>query len=102
MQTLSECINDALGNGYVENFKVIGRGLATEDEKSIYKPEDIAIANFYRFEGASDPQDNSILYLVETNDRKKGTLIDAYGSYADAKFSDFIRQVGDIQKKSKT
>ncbi len=99
MKTLSESVNESLEKGYTENFKVITEGLCTQDEKSIYTPQDIAITNFYRFEGYSDPQDNSILYLIETNDGRKGTLIDAYGAEADATISNFIREVEDIQKK---
>jgi hypothetical protein len=45
--------------------------------------------------------DNAILYLIETNDNVKGTLIDSYGAYADAKLSKFVREVEDIQKKIK-
>jgi hypothetical protein len=100
MTTLSECVTNALESGYVENFKIGINGLLAADGKSIYQPQDIAIANFYRFEGYTNPDDNSILYLVETNDGRKGTLIDAYGVYADAEFSDFIRQVDDIRKKT--
>jgi hypothetical protein len=99
MITLSERINLAIKHGYSENFKMVGRGLSSGDEKTIYTPEDITISNFYRFEGYSDPMDNSILYIIETNDGKKGTLVDAYGAYADAKVSNFIREVEDIQKK---
>jgi hypothetical protein len=99
MKTLSESVNESLEKGYTENFKVIEKGLSSEDEKSIYIPQDIAITNFYRFEGYSDPQDNSILYLIETNDGRKGTLIDAYGAEADSKISNFIRDVEDIHKK---
>ena len=102
MQTLADCLNKAVIDGYSENFKVATKGLTTEDEKSIYHPGDITITNFYRFEGYSDPQDNAILYLIETNDGKKGTLMDAYGVYAEAKVSNFIRQVEDIQKKPKS
>lgn len=98
MTTLSECMVNAVESGYAENFKVGGLGLITANGKSIYQPQDIAIANFYRFEGYTNPDDNSILYLVETNDGKKGMLIDAYGVYADADFSNFIRQVDDIRK----
>jgi hypothetical protein len=101
MKTLSEGVNESIEKGYTENFKVITKGLATQDEKSIYAPENITIPNFYRFEGYSDPQDNSILYLIETNDGKKGTLIDVYGAEADVKISNFIREVEDIQKKNK-
>jgi hypothetical protein len=101
MKTLSESINESLKKGYTENFKVLRRGLCTADEKSVYTPQDITITNFYRFEGYSDPQDNSILYLIETIDGTKGTLVDAYGVDADATISNFIRDVEDIHKKNK-
>jgi len=99
MKTLSENVNESLEKGYTENFKVITKGLCTEDEKSIYIPQDVAITDFYRFEGYSDPQDNSILYLIETKDGRKGTLIDAYGAEADGRITNFIRDVEDIHKK---
>lgn len=101
MKTLSESVNESIAKGYTENFKVITKGLSTQNEESIYAPQEVAIPNFYRFEGYSDPQDNSILYLIETNDGKKGTLIDVYGAEADVKISNFIREVEDIQKKNK-
>ena len=101
MSTLLERVNSAVQDGYVENFQVEKNGLtvAGKDEPKHYKAEDVKIKNFYRFEGASDPNDNSILYLIETNDGRKGTLIDAYGMYADTKVSDYIKMVEDIQKK---
>ncbi len=99
MATLSECLKIALDRGYSENFRVIANGLTSEDEKSVYAPEDIRITNFYRFEGNSNTDDNSILYLIETGDRKKGVLIDAYGVYADTLISNFVRQVEDFQKR---
>lgn len=99
MTSLSECVTNAVESGYTENFRVVSQGLITGDDKSTYQPQDVAIVNFYRFEGYSNPSDNSILYLVETNDGLKGTLIDAYGVYAGADFSTFIRQVFDIHKQ---
>jgi len=99
MKTLSESVNEAIGKGYTENFKVVTKGLVGGDEQVIYAPLDIAISSFYRFEGYSDPQDNSILYLIKTNDGKKGTLIDAYGAQADARISIFVRKVEDIHKE---
>jgi hypothetical protein len=99
MKTLSECINKAVQKGYTENFKVTGKGLITENEENSYSPENVAISDFHRFEGYSDPQDNAILYIIQTEDGKKGMLIDSYGTYADAKIGSFIKQVEDIQKK---
>jgi hypothetical protein len=100
MKTLSESVNEAIEKGYTENFKVAKAGLISADEQMTYSAPDIAIADFYRFEGYSDPQDNCILYLIKTNDGRKGTLIDAYGAQADAKISGFIHDVEAIQKKA--
>ena len=101
MRTLSDCTTEALERGYTENFKVDTKGLTTQEGKDFYKPENVSITNFYRFEGYSDPQDSSILYLITTKDGKKGMLIDVYGANADVKISNFIREVEDIQKKNK-
>lgn len=103
MKTLSQRANEAYDQGYSESFKVVGKRLTTADGRSGYEPEEISLKNTFRFEGYSDPQDTSILYLIETNDGKKGTLIDAYGVYADVAISIFVKQVTDLTKdKSKS
>jgi len=100
MNSLAPVMNKAIKNGYTEQFRVGSRGFHAAAEGSpTYAPEDISIINFYRFEGESDPGDNAILYIIETKDGLKGTLVDAYGLYADAKISEFMKQVEDIQKK---
>ena len=100
MKTLASCINKLVQQGYTEDFKVAenGRLLSLQHER-MYKPQETEIVNFYRFEGASDPADNSILYVIETNDGIKGTLTDAYGSYSDPSVTKFIEEVQSITKK---
>ncbi|MEJ1240726.1 hypothetical protein WBG78_21455 [Chryseolinea sp. T2] len=98
MSTLSEALNHAVKDGFVEDFK-FENGALTSGKDNHYSPEDVKISNFYRFEGYSDPDENSILYLIETTDGKKGTLVDAYGAYSDAKLATFIRAVEEITKK---
>ncbi|HYO21404.1 MAG TPA: hypothetical protein VER36_03295 [Flavisolibacter sp.] len=63
-----------------------------------YACEDVKAANFYRFEGITDPDDMSILYAIETCDGAKGTLMDAYGRYSDEETGEFMKQV-EIAKK---
>jgi len=101
MPTLSEKINKALVQGYSENFKISSKGLTDEVGSKYYLPTEVSIPNFHRFEGYSDPQDNAILYWIETSDGRKGILVDAYGPYSDVKVSNFIREVEDIQKTKK-
>jgi hypothetical protein len=102
MKSLSSCVNKMKEDGYKEDFQVTKKGLTTYNSDKPYGPEQISIVNFYRFEGASDPADNSILYVIETDDGVKGTLVDAYGAYSDTDVSKFIVEVQDIQKKVNT
>ena len=101
MKTLSECINKLVIDGYDVDFTIGDNGklYSLRNEKS-YPAEKVHIRNFFRFEGASDPDENAILYAIETDDGQKGTLTDAYGAYADAKVSKFIQMVEDISKKT--
>ncbi len=86
-------------DGYTEDFKIGDEGLQAIQHHKSYPPEDIQVVNFFRFEGESDPDDNAILYVIETNDGTKGTLVDAYGVYNDPKVSRFMQDVESIQKK---
>jgi hypothetical protein len=101
MKSLSTCVNQMKGDGFKEDFQVTKEGLTNYNEDKHYNPEQVKIVNFYRFEGSSDPGDNSILYVIETDDGTKGTLVDAYGVYSDSDVSKFIVQVEEIQKQVK-
>lgn len=101
MKTLASCINKLVLDGYTGNFKVTDKGLFSIENDKCYRPQDVHIVNFFRFEGASDPADNSILYAIELSDGTKGTLTDAYGPYADPQVDKFVHQVEDINKKMK-
>ncbi|MBA3665723.1 MAG: hypothetical protein H0W61_16190 [Bacteroidetes bacterium] len=99
MKTLSSCVNRLTRDGYETQFKVTKNGLKSLTTEKVYRPEEIKIASFYRFEGESDPADNSILYAIETEGGEKGTLTDAYGIYNDTNVSAFIKEVEEIEKK---
>ena len=85
-------------HGYTEQFKVEKERLLSLTSGKKYKPADVKAANFYRFEGISDPDDMSILYAIETTDGAKGTLTDAYGRYSDDDTGAFMKQV-ETEKK---
>jgi hypothetical protein len=102
MKTLSSCANQMKSDGYKEDFQVDKKGLTTFTETKHYQPEQVSIVNFYRFEGASDPGDSSVLYVIETDDGLKGTLVDSYGAYSDSDVSKFIVAVEEIHKKAQT
>src|SRR4051812_31091965 len=100
MKSLATCLNHMVNDGYTEDFRITERGLESLRNHSNYSPHQIHVANFYRFEGESDPDDNAILYIIETNDGTKGTLVDAYGTYNDTRVTRFMQDVDIIKKKA--
>ena len=99
MKTLVSCLNSLFSHGFESQFKAVKGGLKSLKSQKIFKPEEVKIRNFYRFEGESDPSDNSILYALETSDGERGTLTDAYGPYSDSQVTKFIQEVKEIEKK---
>ena len=68
MKTLTEITNKVVKEGYVENFSVKKSKLYAPSNDSYFTPENVSVVNFYRFEGASNPADMDILYVIETKD----------------------------------
>jgi hypothetical protein len=99
MSSMTERVNSLVKDGYIETFQPSSGGMKALSDDSFYSVNDIEIINFYRFEGQSDPADNAVVYVVETQNGKKGLIIDAYGMSADPAISEFIVQVEAIQKK---
>lgn len=98
MNTLASVINLQIARGYTEDFKVNTMGILALKKEKIYQPGQIKVVDFYRFEGISDPGDESILYVIETNDGIKGTLVDSFGANSDELTSAFMQKVGEISK----
>ena len=89
-------------DGYSADYKATEEGLYNLATHKTYYPRDVKVVNFFRFEGPSSPEDNAILYVLETSDGEKGTLVDAYGTYSDPYVDRFIKNVEEITKKVST
>jgi hypothetical protein len=59
----------------------------------LYGPTEVKVVTSFRFEGFSDPHDSAVLYVIETADGLKGTLIDGCGNLADPFIYKFIADV---------
>lgn len=81
--TLSEAINGLKKKGYTEDFNLRPHSLHCASLDIQWIPEDFTIDKYFRFEGMSNPDDNSILFAITSKDGVKGTLVDAYGMYAE-------------------
>lgn len=97
MNTLSQILEKLRQKGLDNEIKMTDHGkMQGPAEDDIYSPEDLTIIKTYRFEGDSDPADNSVLYLLEDKKGKIGYIMDAYGVYSSqevAGFDDFLKKI---------
>lgn len=91
--SLSVAIQDLQKNGWTEDFNLVAEGLESKSLKKKWKAGDLDVVKFYRFEGMTNPGDNTILYLIKTNDGAKGLLVDAYGAYQDEISPEMIKKL---------
>jgi hypothetical protein len=79
--------------GYTVNYLFENDQLIDSETKTAYKPKDIFIVAHHRYEGMSDPDDMSILYVIETKDNRKGTHLLGYGPTADLEEAEFFKDI---------
>jgi hypothetical protein len=65
-QTLAGAIDDLARRGFTESLAVVGDELRTTKTQKIFRPDEVVIREYRRFQGISDPDDMSIVYAIET------------------------------------
>ncbi len=91
--TLSEAIKALQKEGYTEDFNLCDAGVENKSKKSIHGTTELHVLKYYRFEGMSNPDDNTILYVIETTTGEKGLLVDACVMYAGNVSFDLIEKL---------
>ena len=96
MTTMMEVLEKLRVQQKDNEFKWSPEGFTARKGK-FYQPEDMKIIKTYRFEGESNPDDSSIIYIIQANDGLIGYTIDAYGTYSshenEAGYDNFIRRI---------
>ena len=92
--TLVEALNDLNKRGYSGNLKLRENYLEESAKQLKLYPEQFKVVESYRFEGMTDPGDNSVVYAIESNEGDfKGVLVNAYGVYTDSASSELIKKL---------
>jgi hypothetical protein len=101
MQTVAGALEQLGRRGFDRDLSVVGGRLRVTGSDRSYGPDEVRIAEHRRFEGVSDPDDTSVVYAIETRDGPKGTLVDAFGAYADPAVAEFLASVPVVQPSVK-
>lgn len=82
--TVSETVDGLKKEGYTMDFNIRHKCIVCNQTNTILSPDDFEIDKVYRFEGESNPDDEAVVYAISSPTfGVKGTLVNAYGIYAD-------------------
>ena len=92
--TLVTVLDDLKKKGYTLDFNIAFDKLQCVQNGVCLNPEQFEIVEHFRFEGDSNPDDQSILYAVESKDgTMKGVLVNAYGIYSDPVSDEMLQKL---------
>lgn len=100
--TLSEAVNDLQRRGYTHDF------LIHDEQECLYctekslelSPEEFTIEEIYRFEGMTDPGDESIVFAIASDKHDlKGLVINSFGADFGYRSSKLVE---DLYRKSRS
>ena len=97
--TLLDTINAWRADGYGADFLIVGNLLRCRQCNDTHDPRAAQILDVARFEGASDPDDESAAYaLVCVHCGTRGILVTAYGPSASAEEADVVVALEDARR----
>ncbi len=92
--TLSETINGLKKAGYTVDFNIPEEYMVYNQAGLILSPDDFEIDKVFRFEGETNPDDQSILFAISsTKSGMKGLLVNGYGISSDEIFNNVIEKL---------
>ena len=94
---LVDALQDLKDRGYVLDYNLHGQSNNLMVNEIELHPDHFQIKEMYRFEGMSNPDDNSVVYAIESNAGDKGVLVDSYGMYAESFTPEMIIKIKEYQ-----
>lgn len=92
--TLWQTIAGLKAAGYSKDFNIKDNCAVCEGIDKPLSPDEFIIDKVYRFEGETNPDDESVLYAISArNYDLQGVLVNGYGPSANAETSDFISRL---------
>jgi hypothetical protein len=109
--TVTEALQDLKTKGYSVDFNIAFDKIICADNKICLNPNEFEIVEVFRFEGDTNPDDEDVVYAIESKDARpftyagtqgddpvkrskiKGTMTSAYGMYAESISNEMIKKL---------
>ena len=92
-KSMIEALEDLKKRGFTANFEFLNNVFRAVDSGKTFQADALTIVEHHRFEGASDPDDMSVVYAIEAADGTRGILVDAFGVYANPDLGAFLKNM---------
>lgn len=90
-ETITEAITELKQKGFTIDFNLEENCIVCKYSK--FEAEDFEIIEVYRYEGDSDPADESTVYGIQLNSGLKGILVTSYGANSDRLSSKMLEKL---------
>ncbi len=92
--TMVEALADLKQQGYTTDFNLAFDKIKCSETGLCLSPNQFEIIDHVRFEGESNPSDESVIYVVESKEGSmKGTIVSAYGMYSEPIAEEMIQKL---------
>lgn len=93
MDTLGDRMRELRVQGWIEEFSVDAAGVRCDACRRWATPEDVVVDVVHRFEGPSDPGDESILFAITMPGGHRGLLPAAYGRETESAVAEVVQRL---------
>lgn len=92
--TVTDALKDLKARGYQVDFNIAFDKIVCSKNETVLNPHEFEIVEVYRFEGDTNPDDEDVVYAIESKDGKvKGSMTSAFGTYAESISTDMIQKL---------
>src|ERR1700744_3098530 len=93
-ETVTEAITALRKQGYTEDFNLMENCLECSAGSKKILHDEFKIDKFFRFEGNTDPDDESILYAISSDKHHmKGILVNGYGTSSEGMADELLEKL---------
>lgn len=95
METILEATERLRAEGYVDDFSSTEEGcLRCQGCGAVHDPQELTIDEVVRYEGASDPDDQEILFALKCGCGQRGLYVSAFGPGVSSRDTAVLRRLG--------
>ena len=93
LKSMANCLKKMMVAGYTEMFRKNDKGITSLSSCKTYNSDEIKVINSFMFEGPAGSQNRATMYVIETRDGLKGTMVDTDARRSDTDMNAFLRDI---------